>query len=299
VISIKGRKFVIDRLLGEGGFAFVYKVVDPYNSQKFAIKKLLCQTDDSISGAKKELEVFQHFKHRNLLHLLDHEMKQSIRIHGAQELYLLLPLYSQGTLQDVLDAIKTAPDKGFSSKQILTLFLSACNGLKELHSHNPPQCHNDIKPGNMMIGKDELILFDFGSVGAARHQITSRREALVIQEWSDSHCTPLFKAPELFNVTSDAVLDERTDIWAMGCSLYAMMFAYSPFEKDSETGSIALAIESGPKFPEDAYKRYSAELIELVKSLLSIDPTKRPFINELIKNVSKLLSEEDVTVDIQ
>jgi serine/threonine kinase 16 len=67
---------------------------------------------------------------------------------------------------------------------------------------------------------------DFGSVSQARYMIMSRREALQLQvqkrlnsvlivnkEYADSHCTPSFRAPELYDVASDALIDERTDIW--------------------------------------------------------------------------------------
>jgi len=58
IVSIHGRKLILETLLGEGGFAFVYRVYDPYTRERFALKKLLCQTDDNMMGAKKELEVF-------------------------------------------------------------------------------------------------------------------------------------------------------------------------------------------------------------------------------------------------
>jgi len=229
---------------------------------------------------------------------LDHELKESFQVNGAHDMLLLMPLYTKGTLQDYLDIIKTDSKRSFSTKQITSIFLSACNGISVFHNHKPPQCHNDIKPDNMMVNENEVILFDFGSVGSARHQISSRQDALTIQEWADSNCTPLFKAPELFNVASDAVLDERTDIWALGCTLYAMMFAYSPFERDAETGSIALAITSGAKFPDDAYKRYPAELIELAKSMLSMDPTNRPFIDSVINDLNKFTNEGEISIQI-
>jgi len=45
VIEVKGRKFIIKKQIGEGGFSFVYLVEDPYTSSKYAVKKTLCQTE--------------------------------------------------------------------------------------------------------------------------------------------------------------------------------------------------------------------------------------------------------------
>lgn len=91
------------------------------------------------------------------------------------------------------------------------MFLSACKGLREFHRREPPLAHNDIKvsflyqnslninqPGNMLLGKGfETILFDFGSVTNARKNISSRKEALALQEWADSNMTAMYKAPGL------------------------------------------------------------------------------------------------------
>jgi serine/threonine kinase 16 len=75
----------------------------------------------------------------------------------------------------------------------------------------------------LISNENKLVLFDFGSVAPARHLITSRKEALSLQEWATSHCTPLFKAPELFDVQSDAIIDERTDVWVRKRSLTSLL----------------------------------------------------------------------------
>lgn len=45
----------------------------------------------------------------------------------------------------------------------------------------------------------------------------------VMQEWAAQHCTAPYRAPELWDPPSESSLDERTDIWALGCTLYALM----------------------------------------------------------------------------
>ena len=58
-----------------------------------------------------------------------------------------------------------------------------CDGLKHLHSLDPPYAHNDVKPGNVLITHRKAqpplaILMDFGSTRPARRKIRSRSEAL-------------------------------------------------------------------------------------------------------------------------
>jgi serine/threonine protein kinase len=44
-----------------------------------------------------------------------------------------------------------------------------------------------------------------------------------LQEWAAEHCSAPFRAPELWDCPSHADIDERTDIWSLGCTLYAIM----------------------------------------------------------------------------
>lgn len=74
------------------------------------------------------------------------------------------------------------------------------------------------------------VLMDFGSVAPAQRRVQGRTDALAVQDEASRHSTMPFRAPELFDVASDAILDQRTDVWSLGCLLYAMRYGYSPFE---------------------------------------------------------------------
>lgn len=82
-----------------------------------------------------------------------------------------------------------------------------------------------------MLSNDGMpVLMDFGSIAPAERRVRGRSEALAVQDEASQHSTLPFRAPELFDVASDAVLDQRTDVWSLGCLLYALRFGYSPFE---------------------------------------------------------------------
>jgi serine/threonine kinase 16 len=80
------------------------------------------------------------------------------------------------------------------------------------------------------------VLMDFGSMAPAERQVKNRIEALILQDEAAQFSTVPYRAPELFDVASDASIDARTDVWSLGCLLYALAFGYSPFECEFSNG---------------------------------------------------------------
>ncbi|KAG6333022.1 hypothetical protein ID866_6066 [Astraeus odoratus] len=154
-----------------------------------------------------------------------------------------------------------------------------------------PYAHRDIKPGNVMLADDGTpILMDFGSAVKARIAIETRSQALLQQDIAAEQSTMAYRAPELFDVKTGITLDEKVDIWSLGCTLYAMAYSHSPFENTQTTeqgGSIAMAVLNAQyKHPSSAY---SQGLRELIDRLLKVNPKDRPDIHRVIQATDGLL----------
>ncbi|KAI4326593.1 hypothetical protein MLD38_031891 [Melastoma candidum] len=325
-IWINENRFRIVRQLGEGGFAFVYLVKElvvdgsPSSSDSggglakkvkdksllsddgtYAMKKVLIQNAEQLELVREEIRVSSLFNHPNLLPLLDHaiiSVKAMQERNWMHEAYLLFPVHLDGTLFDHAK-VMTAKKEFYSASDVLQIFRQICAGLKHMHNLDPPYAHNDVKPGNILItnikGHHPLaILMDFGSARPARREIRSRTEALQLQEWASEHCSAPYRAPELWDCPSHVDIDERTDIWSLGCTLYAIMYGVSPFEYalGESGGSLQLAILNAQvKWPAGPSPPYPEALHKFITWMLQPQSTIRPRIDDIIIHVDKLIAK--------
>ncbi|KAF5359689.1 hypothetical protein D9756_003082 [Leucocoprinus leucothites] len=390
-VKINGRTFKIVKVLGEGGFSFVYLAQDDHNGRQFALKKIRCPTGrEGVKEAMREVEAYRRFKHPNIIRILDSAVVQDPEGEG-QIVYLFLPLYKRGNLQDAINA-NVVNGQHFPEQKMVRLFKGACEAVRAMHTYRPsprsaalpptgkqngsaspsgakpprrntaehsnhsddeddderlpqpdgdadggysydgasvplvtkksveeegevvfdgdeeaaeiagssssgtgeivPYAHRDLKPGNIMIADDDItpILMDFGSTVKARINVETRTQALVQQDIAAEQSTMAYRAPELFDVKTGHMLDEKVDIWSLGCTLYALAYSHSPFENTQTTeqgGSIAMAVLNAQyKHPESAY---SQGLKSLIDAMLKVNPKDRPDIHQVIEMTDRVL----------
>ncbi|CAG8697673.1 10402_t:CDS:1, partial [Racocetra fulgida] len=84
-------------------------------------------------------------------------------------------------------------------------------------------------------------------------------------------------SPELI---TESHYDAKSDIWSLGCLLYELCALQPPFQAKSQP-SLAIKISAGmvPPLPS----RYSEELNNIIRTMLMVDPNKRPTTMELLK----------------
>ncbi|XP_054236859.1 serine/threonine-protein kinase 16 isoform X3 [Indicator indicator] len=146
----------------------------------------------------------------------------------------------------------------------------------------------DLKPTNVLLDEDDQpVLMDLGSMNQACIKVNSSRKAMAVQDWAAQRCTISYRAPELFIVPSECIIDERTDIWSLGCMLYCMMFGEGPYDAIFQKGdSVALAVQNPITVPPTT--RYSAALQRLLSSMMTVNPQDRPSINEVLHQLEGL-----------
>ncbi len=135
-LKISGRSFKILRLLGEGGFSYVYLVEDVNNGGLFALKKIRCPFgQESVAQAMKEVEAYALFEgNKNIIGALGHQVESERGDPTQKTVYILLPYYRRGNLQDIINANLVNGTK-FPEKRLMVLFLGVCKALLAMHEY--------------------------------------------------------------------------------------------------------------------------------------------------------------------
>ncbi|XP_069083283.1 serine/threonine-protein kinase 16 isoform X1 [Pleurodeles waltl] len=282
-VTIDNKRYRFIEKLGEGGFSYVDLVEGIHDGRFYALKRILCHDRDDRKEALHEVEMHQLFDHPNILHLVAHSIVEK----GPKwEALLLLPFVKDGSLWNLVEGLRDK-NRFLPEENILQILQGICKGLKAIHSRG--YAHRDLKPTNVLLEDNgRPVLMDLGSMNKARIEVVNSREAMALQDWASQRCTISYRAPELFNVESQCVIDERTDIWSLGCVLFSMMFGEGPYDMIFQKGdSVALAVQNNVSIPQSS--RYSQELKELLSATMTVDPQARPHISWVLNQVDALL----------
>ena len=215
--------YEVERLLGEGAFAEVYRVKHRFmGRQAMKVFKAAGATLKEIERDIAEALLLSGIKHPNIVEVYDANVLQA---KSRQFGYFTMTYVPGGTLERYW--------RSFGSQlmpvvQVVEVIRQTCRGLAVAHSSSPPIVHRDIKPQNILVGFGanglHVRLSDFG-LAKAVNPLTLMVSA---------KGTLGFKPPEcLENVDSCAA-----DVWAVGTTLYLLLTDEMPFpmlnERDVE-----------------------------------------------------------------
>ena len=100
-----------------------------------------------------------------------------------------------------------------------------------MHSQIPPIAHRDIKPENILYGADKKWkLCDFGSCIVIQNTEVTNENRTLFEEDIRRQTTKIYRAPEQIDLNSRFPINEKVDIFALGCLIYQMLFFRFPFE---------------------------------------------------------------------
>ncbi|GMF10908.1 unnamed protein product [Phytophthora lilii] len=294
---VNGQLYEVLGPLGEGGFAHVYEV--KRDGRHFALKWTRGVTEgEDLERLLLEIQVQRQLQHPNVLPLEAAEVRRcqesNVHIHVEKEALMVFPLAGRGSLQTALEQAACRGSAVFTEAQCLHFFAKLVDAVAALHELG--YAHRDLKPGNILLSDGdpvEPLLMDFGSVAPVRMQLKGRKL------WEDAarYSSAPYRAPELWDTSVGGdtvnVVDGRTDVWSLGCVLYAMAFGpYSPFEHPRD-GVQQLGIINGyVNFPHGNMhlgQVFSATFTALIRWILTPDVAERPKLEGVCLCIDQLL----------
>jgi len=286
VLNIDGKRYLLQDNIGEGGFSYVDLLEDLKSGSFYALKRIVCHDKKAESEALQEIEYCRLFNHENIIPVVGHCIKNK---RNLVEVWLVMPYYKRGTLYDEYQQLKQKNDK-IGKQRLINLFIGICKGVELFHAHKPDAlAHRDLKPANVLLtDADVPVIMDLGSVAPARVEIKNTKEAQALQDLAAEKCTMPYRAPELFHVDLHTVVDEKVDIWSLGCILFSLMYLEGPFDQVwLKKDSVALAVQNR-RLPFPEVDDYPNAFRELVLSLMDTDPKRRPTISEVLNHINVL-----------
>nr|CAB3266648.1 serine/threonine-protein kinase 16-like [Phallusia mammillata] len=285
IISINSARYLFQENIGEGGFSYIDLIEDLKSGGNFALKRIVCHDEKAKEDALQEVHFCRMLNHENIITLIDHCIKNKGNL---IEVWLVLPFYKNGSLYDKYQHL-AAKKENLDKKEVLSIFHGVCKGIEQFHQSDPPLAHRDLKPANVLLSDENTpIIMDLGSVAHARVEINSFKEAQSMQDLAAERCTMPYRAPELFQVSVPSIIDEKVDIWSLGCILFSLMFLEGPFDQIwMRKDSVALAVQNG-NIPFPKNNQYPTAYLDLVRSLMEIEPSKRPSILSVIEQIENL-----------
>ncbi|RUS13174.1 serine/threonine-protein kinase [Endogone sp. FLAS-F59071] len=135
-LHINRRTFKVVKLLGEGGFSFVYLVQDVSTGRLFALKKIRCPFGtQAVRDAMREVDMYRMFQHDNIIKVVDTCVVTDKD--GSKVVYIFLPYYKKGNLQDAINANNLNHTR-FPERDMLRCFRGVCYAVRALHTYRLP-----------------------------------------------------------------------------------------------------------------------------------------------------------------
>ena len=249
--DLLGHGYIFQDVIGRGGYASIVTARHEQYPDIFAIKVFRAdmKTEKSFGA---EVSSLSRLNHSNIVKIYEHFSTSLFH-------FLVMKYYSNGNLKDII-ASGTDVDFPSTAYKILSA-IRFC--------HERGIAHLDIKPANILMNEHTLVLSDFGlaaEVGRGGKKLT---------RFSGSKP---YSAPEVIQGMKYDPM--KADVWSAGVTLYYILARKIPW-KSSQPRMRNHEICAGLiEYPSGADSRF----VELIRSMLNVEPSKRPSVEKLLAN---------------
>ncbi|XP_066566837.1 cyclin-G-associated kinase isoform X1 [Amia ocellicauda] len=290
-VELGDMKLSIKRVIAEGGFAFVYEAQDIGTNKDYALKRLLSNEEEKNKAIIQEVCFMKKLSgHPNIVQFCSAASIGKEESDTGQAEFLILTELCRGQL---VDFIKKVEMKGpMSCDTVLKVFYQTCRAVQHMHKQKPPIIHRDLKIENLLISHQGTVkLCDFGSSTTIAHYPDyswSAQKRSMVEDEITRNTTPAYRTPEMIDLYSNYPINEKQDIWALGCILFLLCFKQHPFEEGAK-----LQIVNGKYSIPQSDTKYLV-FHNLIRSMLKINPDERLSITELVNQLQEISAARNV-----
>jgi len=247
--------YQIGKIIGRGGMGSVYEATHAQSGEHVAVKLIAQHVADDMRFRRRfdaEIETLRRLRHPGIVRLIGY---------GEEEgrLFYAMELVHGESLQQRIREVKRL---GWLPAVDIAIQITAA--LK--HAHDIGVIHRDLKPANLLLTADnEVKLVDFGIAKLFGYGDQTLAGSVL--------GTADYMAPEQ---AGEGAITPRTDLYALGSVMYAMMAGRSPFAGKKLTQVIE-ALKRDRAVPLELINPdIPVEVVEIVHHLLEKDPKQRP-----------------------
>jgi serine/threonine-protein kinase len=253
-------RYAIEKRVGEGGMAYVYRAVDRETGRLVAIKVLMARlaTDlESVARLKREAQLSLKLNHPNVCGILAYGESAGLP-------FLVMPFLAGESLS------KREARGPMPPARALPILTQLCLGLQ--HAHEQGVLHRDLKPENVMLvtegGQERAVVMDFGLakeqiMGPELNRLTATGIVLG---------TPEFMSPEQIRGRQ---LDARSDIYALGVLAFELLTTELPFVGTNAQETMLNHLTGRPRRLRSVVPSAPEALDLAVDRALRVDPAER------------------------
>ncbi len=247
-------------VIGRGGMGIVLRGLDPKLNRVVAIKVLLPQLAANPNARRRFLREAQAAAAVSHPHVVTiHAVEEASDGENPTPPYLVMECVVGQSLQEKLDS-----SGSLRLEETLRISRQIAAGL--VAAHKQGLIHRDIKPANILLenGVQRVTITDFGLARAT--------DDLSVTRTGEVSGTPQYMSPEQ---ASGQRVDHRSDLFSLGCVMYAMCTGHSPFRAESLAHVIKRVTQDTPRPIAGQNPEVPPWLTQIIDCLLEKGADKR------------------------
>ncbi|MBE6617175.1 MAG: Stk1 family PASTA domain-containing Ser/Thr kinase [Ruminococcaceae bacterium] len=247
-------RYRIERVIGIGGMAVVFKATDILMRRMVAVKILkdeISGDDQSVKRFINESKAVAMLSHQNIVNIYDVSVRENIK-------YIVMEYVEGITLKNYIQHREV-----LNLREIISYTSQILRALE--HAHKKGIVHRDIKPHNIMLLKNGVIkVTDFGIAKLPNTETVTMTEKAI--------GTVYYISPEQ---ASGKEIDARSDLYSLGIMMYEMATGSLPFTGESPVSVALMQVNENPTLPREINPYIPAGLEQIIMHAMEKDPEAR------------------------